>query len=281
MSKNRSEQLPHWFNLEHYNCLYKELTPNNLYWELVARKRLINAYQKAPELFEDSPLIDIWLLITSNKLAASGLDFFEINVGENKRCSVEVGSMHLDIELSLKLPHSSSIKPLSVVSLIDLTRRLELEINDGERITQNDQILYMNDGKFLLADVNSLQICESEEFFLQFDLQATDQDLLQQLKDLLPKLRHQEKNKEKRASFVRGDERKITSQHLLPYLDLTFWSQYCQVPLTAKNIADALFPHWVDRDEKFVRDTLKPFSKKCLSEHFLQKWKFLIDSKSL
>lgn len=281
MSKNGSEQLPNWFNLEHYKALYKGLTPNNLYWEVVARKRLINAYQKAPESFEHSPLIDIWLLITSNKLAASGLDFFEINVGENKRCSVEVGSMNLDIETPLKLPHSSSIEPLSVVSLIDLTRRLELEINDGWSITRNDQILYLNDGKFLLADVNALQICESEELFLKFDLKATDQDLLQQLKDLLPKLRHQGKNKEKRTSFVRGDERKITSQHLLPYLDLTFWSQYCQVPLTAKNIADALFPQWVDRDEKFVRDTLKPFSQKCLSEHFLQKWKFLIDSKSL
>jgi hypothetical protein len=281
MSVNRSEQLPHWFNLEHYNCLYKGLTPNNLYWEVVARKRLIDEYQKAPESFKDSPLIDIWLLITSNKLAASGLDFFEINVGKNKRCSVEVGSMHLDMDLSLKLPRSSSVEPLSVVSLVELARRLELEVNDGKSITQNDQLLHLNDGKFLLADVNSLPIFENDEFFLKIDLQTTDQDILKQLKNLLPKLRRQNSGKEKRASFIRGDEKKIISQHVLPYLDLIFWSKYYHLPLTAKNISDVLFPNWVDRDEKFIRDTLKPFSEKCLSEHFLQKWKFLIDSNSL
>jgi hypothetical protein len=279
MDASTRKPTPEWYDLSYYKGMYNRLTYNEIYWELVARKRLYDLYDNKKKSLTSNPFKEVWELITSQNDARSALDFFTfepIEEAENLTQTSKSTKCY-DIDLSRNLPYSSAIQPLPINTVITLYDQIKKEINCNESINPYDGILQIDNGRYLLADIDAMDFSESDsKLHLQIDLTVPNNEIIRQLKVLLPDLRERKNIEAGKFTFIQGDEKKIISHQVIPYLDLSFWSTHSSCELTAKDMSELLFPKWLERDEKFIRETLKPFALKCISDEFLARWKFNI-----
>lgn len=235
MAKDRS--VPTWFKLESYAVLL-EITNNQLCEE---------AFYRAHKL---ANFCDLSNLIT--RLASGQICLFY------KPRSPVFAAQH-----DTQLPSSQSIWPISIMEFDDLHKLIEKQfpttiMEEKEKFLNGESALVA-----LHASVAAAMPDHATKVLNYIDLDATDEDILSDLKALLPIWREQLSCPQSIPSKRNRIIKKIIEQKLIPMLDLMTWARYNGFQYTDKQLADILYPcEQGDPDnpitEKHISDTHRP-----------------------
>tara|TARA_R110001592_G_C13192961_1_gene753511 strand:- start:73007 stop:73858 length:852 start_codon:yes stop_codon:yes gene_type:complete len=70
--------------------------------------------------------------------------------------------------------------------------------------------------------------------------------------------------------FSKSQRQKWHERRVLPYLDLTLWSEYTEIPITQQKLGTALFPNDIDiSPSEVVRKTIRPLADMLTSDSFI------------
>ena len=235
MTKDRST--PTWFKLESYAVLL-EITNSHLCEE---------AFYRAHKL---ANFCDLSNLIT--RLASGQICLF-----------CEPRSPVFAAKYDTQLPSSQSIWPISIMEFDNLHKLIEKQfpttiMEESEKFVNGESAL-----DALHASVAVAMPHHTTRVLNEIDLDATDEDILADLKALLPIWREQlgcpRLVPSKRYSIIK----KIIEQNWIPMLDLMIWARYNGFQYTDKQLADILYPcAQGDPDnpitEKHISDTHRP-----------------------
>ena len=105
--------------------------------------------------------------------------------------------------------------------------------------------------------------------FIAVDLRASNEVLKEEFKNWLGKTRKEIGGvKPQILSFTEKDFRKWHKNHLLQYLDLTFWGDVNNYNFSNKELCDLIFPYG-DADENSVRNKTRKDALKVISDEYV------------
>lgn len=282
-------KLPPWFCLSKYNqfsvqnqqLLLEQLTERVFFLKWLSAGNLIpppdesdscesfaaNSKKFSKTYLEGVFLRHLWAEITSTGRCHSY--FFSSN--ENQY----LPSLNNTPPLGSKaLRQSLFIAPLSMYDCC----RLE------ELIPKDDDSSFYSSDEFIRQDiplsgweVNPIDTLTSDrKIRLQIDLDTSDDQILSELKALLPHYRAQLGVNESAQLFRKADPKKIIEHQALPFLDLEIWSHLEGKKINDRTLNETLFKN-DDKSEDRIRQTLRPFIKRISSNLFLNEWATYID----
>lgn len=137
---------------------------------------------------------------------------------------------------------------------------------------------HLASAKFRADFNNSLNAIasESQTLNLSINLDYSDDLILKELKQLLPKLREQMNwpavAKGKHTPSIRD---RLSEHKVIPFLDLSYWAQVEGKEIPYRVYAAALFKEAQngEKGEEYIRKTLKPFLDKVMADGFTDDWR--------
>ena len=212
--KERTRHPPTWFKLDSYVVLL-EVTNNQLCEEAFYRSYKLTHF------------CDLSNLIT--RLASGQICLFH-----------EPRNRVLEAQSDAQLPPSQSIRPISIMELDNIHQLIEKQfpatIQDEKDRFANGEPALVN----LHASVAAAMPHHVTQVLNNIDLSAADEDILADLKALLPIWREQlgypQPNQSKRNSIIKN----IIEQNIIPMLDLMLWARHKGFQYTDEQLADIL-----------------------------------------
>lgn len=104
--------------------------------------------------------------------------------------------------------------------------------------------------------------------YVTVNLEKSDDQILDELKVLLPSLRESLKADKVRKTFKPSDIQKVRNYRVLPLIDLLFWSKLENVKIKQSVLSKCLFPNGEKGEEDF-RKTIIPFAEKVSNRRYI------------
>lgn len=245
MKKSRSHlSIPAWFNLSNYEAC-RDLTPQQWAMQLTLRIRARQAIDFNSEL----------LIHNREQLEAlipKGCDPNQ-EVATSLGESIMQGSAYFNLNGKSTLFYA--IRPIWYAELlaeldslqskfVNPADFLDEETRDGESSKEQE----FGNNEFSALDDHT----EDGSIRVEIDLSAKDSVILEQLKAQLPhwrKLKQIPTISKGRTEIILG---KLRQYHILPYLDLTLWSQIYKTKISAETFLHTLFPY-ANAEESYLR----------------------------
>ncbi len=246
--RGKNPLTPTWFKLESYSGLL-DITNSQLCEE---------AFYRAYKLVNFCDLSNLVTLLSSGQICLFS----------------EPRSQVFAVQHDFQLPSSQSIKPVSVMSLDALHQLIEKQF---PTTIHDEKDKFANGAPSLVqlhANVAALMPQHVTRVLNNIDLGFADEDIISNLKALLPEWRKQlgcpPPRLKKRNNIIKS----IIEQSTIPILDLMIWARHNGFHYTDKQLADILYPcDQGDPDnpitDKNISDTHRPNALK-LADHDLR-----------
>ncbi len=112
---------------------------------------------------------------------------------------------------------------------------------------------------------------DGKNIHLAISLKASDNEILGQLKRLMPLYRANLECAEPESLFKKSDLKRIIDFKVIELLDLKIWSKIHNLNITHSVLATALFPDGSKGDTE-LRRTILPLTEKVLTDRYQDEW---------
>lgn len=266
MEKIKSvEQLPTWFNINSY--LNKEYTDHEIFEQLERRTIILDEAEEPSVLAAEAHLYwqDIIISGHANEISTEKINEY-LNISPENEEKTQKRLLEAQKFSCDALPGGTFISPICLLSAHMMgyfaNDKLGIEVIDGT------SYIPKNNGGLRSYD---LARGSQEEVSICLNLNASDAEILDELKTLLPIYRKLMGIKATSPAYRASDIKKITKYRVLPMLDLKIWATLSNKEIALSVLSKAIYFE-DEKGEDNIKKTIYPFMEKVLKPEFMNGW---------